>query len=59
MVVDQSHNDAYTEPVDKTEYLRGVGLLNYLASYTRPDLLYHLYRVAKRVLIPRRLTGDV
>ena len=30
------------DPVDKNEYLKYVGLLNYLAMFTRPDILYAL-----------------
>lgn len=48
MAVDQSSNDKYSDvKVDKTNYLKLVGLINYLASYTRPDLLYSLSRVAQ------------
>jgi hypothetical protein len=39
-------------PVDQTEYLRLVGGLNYLAQYTRPDLLYALSRVAQQCQRP-------
>ena len=41
----ESIND--TIKVDKTNYLSMVGLLNYLAILTRPDLLYSLSRVAQ------------
>ena len=33
--------------VDNTNYLRLVGLINYMASYSRPDLLYSLSRIAQ------------
>ena len=45
------------EPVDKTQYLSYVGLLNYLACYTRPDLLYALSRVAQQCSSPTK--GDM
>jgi hypothetical protein len=38
--------------VDQTDYLRLVGGLNYLAQYTRPDLLYALSRVAQQCQRP-------
>ena len=38
--------------VDKTNYLSLVGLLNYLAILTRPDLLYSLSRVAQATSSP-------
>jgi hypothetical protein len=41
-------------PVDITEYLRAVGGLNYLAIYTRPDLLYSLSQVASKCAAPTR-----
>jgi hypothetical protein len=40
------------EPVDKTTYLEHVGMLNYLATLTRPDLLYALSRCAQRCSNP-------
>ena len=46
--INQTYNDSFNDkPVDKTNYLKLVGLINYLASYTRPDLLYSLSRVAQ------------
>eukprot|EP01036_Dinobryon_divergens_P034358 gene34358-44379_t len=48
MAIDQSCNERYSHvKVDKTNYLRLVGLINYLASYSRPDLLYSLSRIAQ------------
>jgi len=38
--------------VDKTNYLSLVGLLNYLAILTRPDLLYSLSKVAQATSNP-------
>jgi hypothetical protein len=38
--------------VDKTNYMSLVGLLNYLAILTRPDLLYSLSRVAQATSNP-------
>ena len=52
MAVDQTFNDMDQKPVDKTNYLSLVGLLNYLAMYTRPDLLYSLSRVAQACSMP-------
>ena len=40
--------------VDKTNYLKLVGLINYLATYTRPDLLYSLSRVAQKCSNPSK-----
>jgi hypothetical protein len=49
----QSYNDQFDNiSVDKTYYLKLVGLINYLASYTRPDLLYSLSRVAQACSAP-------
>jgi len=46
--INQLYNDKFNNiSVDKTYYLRLVGLINYLASYTRPDLLYSLSRIAQ------------
>lgn len=54
MAVAQSTNDEYSQTtVDKTNYLQLVGLINYLAIYTRPDLLYSLSRVAQACSDPR------
>ena len=45
------HNDKSdsksNDPVDKLEYMRLVGMINYLAIYTRPDLLYSLSIVSQ------------
>ena len=44
----QTYNDKFNNiPIDKTTYLRLVGKINYLAIYTRPDLLYSLSRVSQ------------
>ncbi len=40
------------EPVDKTTYLEHIGMLNYLAVLTRPDLLYALSRCAQKCANP-------
>ena len=40
--------------VDKHVYLSYVGLINYLACYTRPDLLYALSRVSQRCSDPNK-----
>eukprot|EP01036_Dinobryon_divergens_P036448 gene36448-47456_t len=48
MAVNQEVNNKLSDiKVDKTNYLSLVGLINYLASYSRPDLLYSLSRVAQ------------
>jgi hypothetical protein len=48
MATDQTYNNNYKHiKVDKLEYLKFVGSLNYLAMFSRPDLLYHLSRVAQ------------
>ena len=53
MAVSQSDNDKLQNIyVDKINYLKLVGLINYLASYTRPDLLYSLSRVAQHCSNP-------
>ena len=55
MAIDQTVNDEYSNvTVDKTNYLKLVGLINYLASYTRPDLLYSLSRVAQACSNPTK-----
>ena len=46
----ESKNDAIK--VDRTNYLSLVGLINYLAILTRPDLLYSLSRVAQATSNP-------
>jgi hypothetical protein len=43
--------------VDKTLYLSYVGLLNYLACYTRPDILYALSRISQQCSKPTK--GDM
>jgi hypothetical protein len=40
--------------VDQTEYLRILGTLNYLAVFTRPDILYAISRCAQKAMSPRR-----
>ena len=48
MATDQTfNNNSKHIKVDKLEYLKFVGSLNYLAMFSRPDLLYHLSRVAQ------------
>ena len=42
------------EFVDKLEYMRLVGLLNYLAIYSRPDILYALSIVSQKAQNPTR-----
>ena len=44
MFYSESKNDQIR--VDRTNYMSLVGLLNYLAILTRPDLLYSLSKVA-------------
>ncbi len=48
--------DGDAEPFDKIEYLELIGMLNYLAVLTRPDILYSLSRCAQRCSNPNR--GD-
>jgi hypothetical protein len=50
----QSPRDDDNILVDKNKYLSYVGLINYLACYSRPDLLYSLSRVAQRCSNPNR-----
>eukprot|EP01041_Mallomonas_annulata_P001722 gene1722-3335_t len=53
MVPNQGSNNVSSNiQVDKTNYLRLVGLINYLASYSRPDLLYSLSRIAQAYSSP-------
>ena len=61
MGVDQSENDKQNHiGVYKINYLRLVGLINYLASYTRPDLLYSLSRAAQACSNPTRpISGEL
>ena len=48
MSTTQTYNDKFNDTsVDRTYYLKLVGQINYLASYTRPDLLYSLSRVSQ------------
>jgi hypothetical protein len=42
------------EAVDKTVYLELIGMINYLAILTRPDLLYSLSRCAQRCANPTK-----
>jgi len=42
------------EKIDATEYLELIGLLNYLAVLTRPDILYALSRCAQRCANPTK-----
>ena len=44
------------EPFDKEEYLALIGSINYLAVYTRPDLLYAVSKAAQKCAHPTR--GD-
>jgi hypothetical protein len=44
-------------PIDQREYLMVVGGLNYLAQYTRPDILYAMSIVAQRCSCPT--VGDM
>jgi hypothetical protein len=53
----QTDMDGDDIKVDQTEYLRAVGGLNYLAQFTRPDLLYSLSRVAQKCSRPTK--GDM
>jgi hypothetical protein len=46
-----------SEPCDKTLYLEHVGMLNYLGTLTRPDILYGLSRCAQRCSAPT--VGDL
>ena len=45
------------DPIDKRTYLEHIGMLNYLAVLTRPDLLYPLSRCAQRCSNPT--VGDL
>ena len=45
------------DPIDQREYLMVVGGLNYLAQYTRPDILYAMSIVAQRCSCPT--VGDM
>ncbi len=42
------------QPVNKTEYLEHIGMLNYLAVLTRPDILYALSRCAQQCSNPTK-----
>jgi hypothetical protein len=41
-------------PIDQTEYLRIVGSINFLAQYTRPDLLFSMSVAAQQCSKPTR-----
>lgn len=45
-------NDEDKESFDKTKYLELIGMLNYCAVLTRPDILYSLSRCAQRCSQP-------
>jgi len=49
-IVDRPNDDA-----DKTKYLELVGMINYLAVLTRPDLLYALSKCAQKCSCPNNL----
>jgi hypothetical protein len=49
-----SDRDDDREPVDKNIYLELIGMINYLAILTRPDLLYSLSRCAQRCSNPTK-----
>ena len=51
-ITNQNDTSEQTEYVDKTYYLKLVGLINYLAIHTRPDLLYLLSKVAQQCSQP-------
>ncbi len=53
-VEDMSAKEGDDEPTDKTEYLEHIGMLNYLAVLTRPDLLFALSRCAQRCSNPTK-----
>ena len=54
MSTDQSFNDKFNnEPVNYQLYLKHVGLINYLAGQSRPDLLYSLSRAAQHCSSPK------
>jgi hypothetical protein len=49
-----SYNAKDNIAVDKNEYLKFVGLNNYLAMYTRPDLAYSLSSIAQKCSNPTK-----
>jgi hypothetical protein len=51
--VDQ-HASNSQDPIDSITYLRIVGGINYLAQFTRPDLLYPLSRAAQHCANPTK-----
>jgi hypothetical protein len=51
-----AHRKRDEEAFDKEEYLQLIGSLNYLAVYTRPDLLYAVSKAAQQCAHPTR--GD-
>jgi len=57
MVVNQSYNEQFTTSVNKIQYLQYVGLLNYLAVNTRPDILFTLSVLAQSCSNPTE--GDM
>ena len=55
--VTESYHEGDEEPFDQREYLRMVGGLNYLAQYTRPDILFSVSTCAQQCAHPTK--GDV
>ena len=53
-VAEQTALEDDEEKVDKNTYLSYVGSLNYLACYTRPDILYALSRIAQQCSSPNK-----
>ena len=53
----QSKQTSDNESIDKNEYLEHIGMLNYPAVLTRPDLLYALSRLAQKCSNPTK--GDM
>jgi len=47
-------NEDMNEAVDKHQYLELIGMLNYLAVLTRPDILYPVSRAAQRCSNPTK-----
>ena len=52
MAVIDSEREGDSTPVDQRDYLMVVGGLNYLAQYTRPDLLFAMSIVAQKCSMP-------
>ena len=51
-------NPDTSQPIDKLYYMKLIGMLNYLAIYSRPDILYALSRASQKSQHPTKTDLD-